>query len=92
MELRSGVAEELPGYGALSAMSKAEISRMLDALLSMDALKTETEGQRYLDEYAALSAGKAMESWLEEDKVFWDVLDQWNKAVADYQVYRDSVS
>ena len=41
-ELRSGVAEDLPGYGALRSMSKAEISRMLDALLAMDALKTET--------------------------------------------------
>ncbi len=50
-----------------------------------ETLRTEAEGVRYLDEYAALSAGKTMESWLAEDKVFWDVLDQWNKAVADYQ-------
>ncbi len=50
-----------------------------------ETLRTEAEGVRYLDEYAALSAGKTMESWLAEDKVFWDVLNQWNKAVADYQ-------
>lgn len=50
-----------------------------------ETLRTEPEGARYLDEYAALSSGKTMETWLQEDKVFWDVLDKWNKAVADYQ-------
>lgn len=50
-----------------------------------ETLRTEAEGARYLDEYAVMSAGKTMESWLAEDKIFWDVLDKWNKAVADYQ-------
>ena len=50
-----------------------------------ETLRTEPEGARYLDEYAALSVGKTMETWLEEDRIFWEVLDKWNKAVADYQ-------
>ena len=49
------------------------------------SLRTEAEGSRYLDEYAALSAGKTMESWLKEDKVFWDTINAWDKAVAEYQ-------
>ena len=53
--------------------------------LEEETLRTEAEGARYLDEYAVLSAGKTMETWLEEDRIFWEVLDKWNKAVADYQ-------
>ena len=50
-----------------------------------ETLRSEAEGIRYLEEYAALSAGKTMETWLEEDRIFRDVLEQWNRAVADYQ-------
>ena len=50
-----------------------------------ETLRTCSEGIRYLDEYAVRSAGKTMESWLKEDKVFWDTLGAWDKAVADYQ-------
>ena len=48
-------------------------------------LRTTGEGSRYLDEYAGRSAGKSMETFLQEDKVFWETIDRWNKAVADYQ-------
>ena len=48
-------------------------------------LRTAAEGARYLDEYAAQSAGKTMESWLEEDRVFWDTIGRWENAVADYR-------
>ena len=50
-----------------------------------ETLRTTAEGARYLDEYAAQCAGKSMETFLEEDRRFWETLDRWNKAVADYQ-------
>ena len=50
-----------------------------------ETLRTSAEGVRYLDEYAAQCAGKTMETWLEEDKVFWNTINAWDKAVADYQ-------
>lgn len=53
--------------------------------LEEDILRTTAEGTRYLDEYAALCAGKSMDSWLEEDRVFQETMDRWNKAVTDYQ-------
>ena len=48
-------------------------------------LRTTAEGTRYLDEYAAQSGGITMEDWLEKDRVFWDTINQWNSAVAEYQ-------
>lgn len=53
--------------------------------LEEDVLRTCTEGTRYLEEYAASSAGKTMETWLEEDRIFWETINAWNAAVADYQ-------
>lgn len=50
-----------------------------------ETLRTCAEGRRYLNEYAARCAGKTMEAWLEEDRVFWDTINAWNRAVADYQ-------
>ena len=50
-----------------------------------ETLRTTSEGVRYLEEYAAQCAGKSMETWLKEDKLFWETIDRWNKAVADYQ-------
>ena len=50
-----------------------------------EALRTTAEGARYLDEYAALCAGKTMEAWQREDKRFWETMDLWNKTVAEYQ-------
>ena len=48
-------------------------------------LRTTAEGSRYLDEYAARSGGITMEAWMEKDRVFWDTLNSWNSAVAEYQ-------
>ena len=53
--------------------------------LEEEALRSDPEGSRYLDEYAAMSAGKTMEAWLQEDKIFWDTINTWNEAVAAYQ-------
>ena len=50
-----------------------------------ESLRTCAEGARYLDEYAAQCKGKTMETWLEEDRVFWDTINAWNQAVAEYQ-------
>ena len=53
--------------------------------ISEERLRTVAEGVRYLNEYAAQSNGKSMETWLKEDRAFWDAIDAWNRAVADYQ-------
>ena len=50
-----------------------------------ESLRTCAEGARYLDEYAAQCKGKTMETWLEEDRIFWDTINVWNQAVAEYQ-------
>ena len=50
-----------------------------------ETLRTTAEGTRYLEEYAAQCAGITMEAWLEKDKVFWETLNAWDKAVAEYQ-------
>ena len=50
-----------------------------------ETLRTEAEGARYLDEYAALCAGKSMETWLKEDRAFQDAMNSWNTAVADFR-------
>ena len=50
-----------------------------------DALRTETEGQRYLAEYAERSAGKSMETYLEEEKAFLDVFLPWCGQVDAYK-------
>ena len=53
--------------------------------LEEETLRTCAEGVRYLDGYAARCAGKSMETWLKEDRIFWETIDRWNRAVADYQ-------
>ena len=53
--------------------------------LEEDVLRSCAEGTRYLEEYAKSCAGKTMEAWLKEDKVFWDTINAWNAAVADYR-------
>ena len=50
-----------------------------------EELRRSAEGTRYLDEYAARSAGKSMETWLEEDRNFWDTIDSWNRKVEEYR-------
>ena len=50
-----------------------------------EELRTTAEGSRYLDEYAARCGGKSMETWQEEDKAFWKMIDEWNRAVSEYQ-------
>ena len=50
-----------------------------------ETLRTAAEGARYLEEYAAQCAGITMEAWQEKDRVFWETLHKWEKAVADYQ-------
>ncbi len=53
-----------------------------------ETLRTTAEGSRYLDEYAAQCGGITMEAWLEKDRVFWETLHAWEKAVADCQAAR----
>ena len=50
-----------------------------------ETLRTEAEGARYLDEYAARCAGKSMETWLKEDRVFQDTINAWNGAVERFR-------
>ena len=44
-------------------------------------LRTLAEGQRYLSEYAERCAGKTMETFLAEEKVFQEAFDRWNRQV-----------
>ena len=44
------------------------------------ALRRTAEGQRYLAEYAEKTAGKTMEAYLEEEKVFNATQEKWNAA------------
>ncbi len=53
-----------------------------------ETLRTEAEGARSLDEYAAQYAGKSMETWLKEDRMFQDTINAWNGAVADFRPIR----
>ena len=50
-----------------------------------DVLRTDPEGIRYLEEYKARSAGKSMETWQEEQKVFQDTFGSWCSAVDQYR-------
>ena len=50
-----------------------------------ETLRTTAEGTRYLDEYAAQCGGITMEAWQEKDKDFWETLNRWDRAVADYR-------
>ena len=50
-----------------------------------DVLRTEPEGVRYLEEYEARSAGKSMETWQKEQKVFQDTFGSWCSAVDQYR-------
>ena len=49
------------------------------------ALRTDPEGTRYLEEYIALTAGKSMETWLAEEKQFQDTFGAWNLTVEKYK-------
>ena len=50
-----------------------------------ETLKTEAEGARYLSEYAERSAGKTMETYLEEEKAFLDIFIPWCGQVDAYK-------
>ena len=50
-----------------------------------EALKTDAEGQRYLEEYAEKSAGKSMETYLAEEKAFLDIFIPWCNEVDAYK-------
>ena len=50
-----------------------------------ETLKTEEEGQRYLAEYKARTAGKSMETYLAEEKAFLDVFIPWCSQVDAYK-------
>ena len=47
-----------------------------------DALAATSEGQRYMDDYAAQSAGKTMEQWQKEEDAFQAEMTEWNGKVA----------
>lgn len=47
-----------------------------------DALAATSEGQRYMDDYAAQSAGKTMEQWQKEEDAFQAEMAEWNGKVA----------
>ena len=50
-----------------------------------ETLRTVPEGVRYLDRCAKLTAGKSMESWLEEEKRFRDTFGAWSNTVDQYK-------
>ena len=50
-----------------------------------ETLRTGAEGTRYLEDYAVRCAGKSMEEWQQEDRVFWEGMNRWNEAVEDYR-------
>ena len=50
-----------------------------------ETLRTVPEGVRYLDRYARRTAGKSMESWLEEEKQFQETFGAWCRAVEQYK-------
>ena len=47
-----------------------------------EALAATSEGQRYMDDYAAQSAGKTMEQWQKEEDAFQAEMAEWNGKVA----------
>ena len=53
--------------------------------LEEETLRSLAEGARYLDDYARASAGKTMETYLAEEKVFLDAMDAWNRSVNVYR-------
>ena len=50
-----------------------------------ETLRSVTEGVRYLEEYAGRSSGKTMETFLEEEKVFRQGMDDWNRKADAYR-------
>ncbi|MBO4470437.1 MAG: hypothetical protein J5841_01680 [Clostridia bacterium] len=50
-----------------------------------DTLRADPEGLRYLEEYEALTAGKSMETWLEEESRFQETFGAWCTAVDRYK-------
>ena len=50
-----------------------------------DVLRTEPEGVRYLEEYKALTAGKSMETWQEEENRFQETFGAWCAVVDQYK-------
>ncbi|MBR6165939.1 MAG: hypothetical protein IKQ45_08450 [Clostridia bacterium] len=50
-----------------------------------ETLRTDAEGTRYLEEYAAQSAGKSMETYLEEEKRFQDTMGAWNRKMEEFR-------
>ena len=48
-------------------------------------LRTDPEGLRYLEEYEVLTAGKSMETWLEEESRFQETFGAWCTAVDRYK-------
>ena len=50
-----------------------------------ETLRTAEEGTRYLEEYAALTAGKTMEAYLREEQVFQEGMDRWNSEVERFR-------
>ena len=57
-----------------------------------EVLRSSPEGTRYLEEYAALSAGKTMETWREEEKRFQETFGAWGRAVDQFRQEHPGVS
>ena len=54
-----------------------------------ETLRSLSEGVRYLEEYAEKSAGKTMETFLEEDKAFHQGMDDWNRETRKLSGFSD---
>ena len=50
-----------------------------------ESLRSVSEGVRYLDAYAELTAGKSMETWLKEEKTFRETFGAWSLAAERYK-------
>ena len=53
--------------------------------LEEETLRTLAEGTRYLERYAALCGRKSMRTYLKEEKLFNDTMDDWNGKVERYR-------
>ncbi len=60
--------------------------------MSRQTLALSREGQRYLDEYEKLSAGKTMEQYLLEEKEAYEKIRLWDEAAAPYRAENPAIS
>ena len=60
--------------------------------MSRETLSRSREGQRYLDEYEKLSAGKTMEQYLTEEKEAYAKIRAWEDAAAPYRAENPAIA